>query len=260
MPVPERRPLRAVHTSDVHLGTYSSSKDENWNKRRDEMEQAFANVITVANEVAADVLLIAGDFFDNDRIEDRVAHFAGEQIERFAGRTYLLPGNHDPMDPGRVYWRYDLEAMAPRLRIIRDHAGEALEDPELDLVVWGRGYLESDWHFRPIAGIPRRLDDRWHIAMAHGHFVRNESDLNRSLLITEREIVDMAGQWDYLALGHWDPHTDISSGGMTAVYSGCPLAMTGANTKAGWVSVIDFDEQGTRWHVQRVDPLERGER
>lgn len=255
--MPDRRPLRIVHTSDVHLGAYSTRTDEKWSERRQLMEDAFANVISLANEVEADALLIAGDFFDNDRIDEQVARFAAGQIDRFRGKTYLLPGNHDPMDPGRVYWRYDLESMAPRLRIFREHTGELFLDEDLDLVLWGRGYLESDWHFRPLDGLPGRLDGRWHIAMGHGHFVRLDGDHGRSLLIPEGQVAAAAGEWDYLALGHWEPHADVSSGGMTAVYSGAPLALSDANRKAGWAAVVDFDEAGVNWRVVRVDP--RGE-
>ena len=250
----ERKPLRIVHTSDVHLGAYASSGDEKWETRRRLMESAFSNVIGLANRVDADALLICGDFFDNDRVANETVRFAGEQIDRFSGQTFLLPGNHDPMDAGRVYWRHDLEAMAPRLRIVREHAGELLEAAGLDLVLWGRGYLESDWHFRPLDGLPGRIDGRWHIALGHGHFVKADGDHSRSLLIHEREIAAMAGQWDYLALGHWEPHADVSSGGMTAVYSGAPLALSDANRKAGWAAVIDLDEAGVRWRVERVDP------
>ncbi|MFN0146926.1 MAG: exonuclease SbcCD subunit D [Dehalococcoidia bacterium] len=253
----ERRPLRLVHTSDVHLGAYASHEDEKWTSRRRLMESAFSNVITLANDVEADALLICGDFFDNDRVPEETVRFAAEEIDRFKGQAFLLPGNHDPMDEGRVYRRYDLEAMAPRLRIIRAHAGELVEAPGLDLVLWGRGYLESDWHFRPLEGLPGRLDDRWHVALGHGHFVKADGDHSRSLLIHEREIQAMAGQWDYLALGHWEPHADVSSGGMAAVYSGAPLALSDANRKAGWAAVIDLDDGGVRWRTARVDP--RGE-
>ena len=219
------------------------------------MEQAFARVVDLANDVEADALLIAGDFFDNDRVAPEIVQFAGEQIARFRGETFLLPGNHDPMDAGRIYWRHDLEEMAPRLRIVRTHAGEVFEARSCDLVIWGRGYLESDWHFRPLEGLPRRLDRRWHIAMAHGHLVRSDEDLRRSMLIHGEELD--AVDWDYVALGHWEPHADVSRpGGVTAVYSGAPLALSDANQKAGWAVVADFADGAVSWRLERVDPRE----
>src|SRR6187455_344002 len=105
----ERRSLRVVHTSDVHLGAYSGSIDAKWSERRDLMESTFRRVIDLANACDADALIIAGDFFDNDRVPDETVVFAAETIRQFRGQTFLLPGNHDPMDPGSIYWRHDME-------------------------------------------------------------------------------------------------------------------------------------------------------
>lgn len=252
--MPERRPLRIVHTSDVHLGAYSGSGDDKWAARRDLMETTFQRVIDLANAVGADALVIAGDFFDNDRVPEETVVFAAETIRRFEGQAFLLPGNHDPMDPGSIYWRHDMEAIAKRLTIVREHSGEFIEPEGLDLVLWGRAYLDTDWHFKPLDGLPERLDDRWHIAMGHGHFVREGGEMHRSLLIRESEIAAAAGHWDYMAFGHWEPHADVSTGGVVAVYSGAPMPLSDANRKAGMAAVVDFDESGVRWTMHRVDP------
>ncbi len=243
-----------VHTSDVHLGAYAGVHDELWSSRRDLIETAFERVIDLALAREADALLICGDFFDNDRVGPELVEFAGAQIGRFGRPAFLLPGNHDPMDPGRLYSRHNLEEMAPNLRIVRAHEGELIEAPGLDLVLWGRAFLDSDWHFRPLAGIPPRQDDRWHVALAHGHFVHQGGESNRSLLIEEPEVAALAGRWDYLALGHWEPHADVSCGGMTAIYSGAPMPLTDANRRAGWAVVCDFEGEGMSWELARVDP------
>jgi DNA repair exonuclease SbcCD nuclease subunit len=218
------------------------------------MEAAFRRVIDLANDQNADALLIAGDFFDNDRVSDETVTFAAQQIDRFEGRAFLIPGNHDPMDAGKVYWRHDMEAIATRLRIVRRHEGEIVEPEGLDLVLWGRAYIDTDWHFRPLEGLPERLDSRWHIAMGHGHFVHEGGDTGRSLLIREAEIAAAAGHWDYMAFGHWEPHADVSTGGVTAVYSGAPMPLADANRRAGLAAVVDFDDDGVRWTMHRVDP------
>jgi DNA repair exonuclease SbcCD nuclease subunit len=252
--MPDRRPLRVVHTSDVHLGAYSSVRDGYAAERHSLMQDAFIGVIDLANREQADVLLIAGDLFDNDRIHESVVTFAAEQIARFEGRTFLIPGNHDPMDPGKIYWRHDMEAVAPRLTILRDPAGQVVEPDDLDLVLWGRAYIDSDRNFRPLEGLPERRDGRWHIAMAHGHFVPDGANSIHSLLIHEAEVAAAAGHWDYMAFGHWEPHADVSAGGTTAIYSGAPMPLADANGRAGWAALVDFDESGVSWQLRRVDP------
>ncbi len=218
------------------------------------MEETFVRVIDIANESGADALVIAGDFFDNDRVPEETVIFAAETIGKFRGETFLLPGNHDPMDPGGIYWRYDLESVAKRLTIIREHKGEFIEPEGIDAVFWGRAYLDTDWHFKPLDGIPERLDNRWHIALGHGHFVREGGEMHRSLLIKDSEIAAAAGHWDYMAFGHWEPHADVSTGGVTAIYSGAPMPLSDANRRAGMAAVVDFDESGVRWTMHRVDP------
>lgn len=248
------KPLRIVHTSDVHLGAYSTHAESSWNNRRDLIETAFARVIELANSAAADALVIAGDFFDNDRVPEEVVRYAVSQLRRYPGPKFLIPGNHDPMDDGRIYSRHDLEADVPGLRIVREHTGEFIEPGDLDLVLWGRAYHDSDWHFRPLEGLPRRLDARWHLAMAHGHFVPDGGEQHRSLLIRESELAAAAGHWDYFAFGHWEPHADVSIDAVTAVYSGAPMPLSDANTRAGWAAVVDFGEDGVHWRLHAVDP------
>jgi DNA repair exonuclease SbcCD nuclease subunit len=218
------------------------------------MEEAFCRVIDLANREAADVLVLAGDIFDNDRVPAETVEWAAAQIARFEGQAFLIPGNHDPMDHGSIYWRNDMEAIARRLTIVREHRGELIEPEGLDLVLWGRAYLESDWKFRPLEGLPERVDGRWHIALGHGHFVPDGGETYRSLPIFEQEIAARRGHWDYFALGHWEPHADVSCGGVTALYSGAPMALSDANRRAGLAAVVDFDRDGVRWRVERVDP------
>ena len=252
--MPEPRPLRLVHTSDVHLGAYAGNGDGRCHERRLLMEGTFRRVIDLANDSGASMLVIAGDFFDNDRVPEDTVAFAASEIRRFRGQTLLLPGNHDPIDPGSIYWRHDMEAIAKRLTIVREHRGELMEPEGIDAVFWGRGYLESDWHFKPLEGLPERLDRRWHIALGHGHFIPEGGDSHRSLPIREAEIAAAAGHWDYMAFGHWEPHADVSSGGVTAIYSGAPMPLSDANRRAGMAAVVDFDEPGGRWRMHRVDP------
>lgn len=254
--MPDRQRLRVVHTSDVHLGAHGAHTDLSRTKR-DRMHDGFRAVVDLALAEDADALLIAGDFFDNDDA-DHVVEFATSEIRRFGRPTLLVPGNHDPMDPGALYWRHDFEALAPNLSIIRDPEGEIIEVDGLDLVAWGRAYLTSDhFEFRPLGGLPARLDRRWHIALAHGHYFPAGERVDRNLPIHEVEVAAAAAGWDYLAFGHFEAHRDVSAGGATAVYSGAPVPLSDFTTLAGWAVVVDFDEAGVRWRAHAVDPKRR---
>ena len=60
----------------------------------------------------------------------------------------------------------------------------------------------------------------------------------RSSPIFPGEVADAT--CDYLALGHWDRHVEVSQGGVTAAYSGTPLG-TSKKEPLGWVTAVDLD-------------------
>ena len=94
----EARPLRIVHTSDVHLGAYTGSGDGKWAERRTLMEDTFRRVIDLANGVGADALVIAGDFFDNDRVPEETVVFAATEIREV--RRADVPAARKPRPDG----------------------------------------------------------------------------------------------------------------------------------------------------------------
>jgi len=102
-----RKELKFLHTSDVHLGAYDHSKAERTMERRQEMHDTFRAVIDLSITERVDFMVIAGDFFDNARVQEDTMQFAGEQLARVPGPVILLPGNHDHVGPGSVYDRLD---------------------------------------------------------------------------------------------------------------------------------------------------------
>ena len=247
----EPRPLRLAHTSDVHLGAHAAGPRGRGEPRNRRLEAGFRAVVDLARERAADVLLIAGDFFDHARVGAELAAFAAAQCNRFPGMTVLLPGNHDPIGAHGPHERHDLERMAPRLRLIRDPEGEFIDLPALDLAVWGRA-ITANVTERPLAAPPPRRHDRaWNVAVAHGHAVAADAAVERSLRITPEHLAESA-QWDYVALGHWDVHADVSAAGALAVYSGSPAAL--GDTGFGVAVIVDLDGDGARWQAHPLAP------
>ncbi len=248
------RPLRLIHTSDLHLDPYMGSNDDHWLERRELFRRSFRCVLDSVAAHEADALLIVGDVFDSARVTPETVEWFLDQVETISPTPVIaINGNHDTLGERSVYGRHDVRRV-PNLHYLLEREGRSLHFDELDLHIWGRGYDESDWHFRPLEGLPRRAGDRWHVAMAHGHYVRSDADNHRAMQIHPDEI--HATSWDYLALGHWEAHEDVSGDGpVTAVYSGAPMPISDANTKAGWVMVVDLDpDDGVSWRRENVDP------
>ena len=131
---------------------------------------AFETIITRAIAAEVDVLLIAGDLFDHNRVPDETIAFTQEQLRRLQRPVVILPGNHDCLYTNAIYDRHNFHAACNNVQVITELNGQVIEFPDLDLVVWGRAMEEHTPGFHPLAHIPTRHDQRWHIAMAHGFF------------------------------------------------------------------------------------------
>ena len=236
-----RRHLRVLHTADVHLdGDSSGTADAA--ARCERGGRVFRAVVDRALADRVDLVLIAGDLFDHNRVPDETVDFVRSQLDRLRVPVVILPGNHDVLQPGAIYDRHDFSAGSAHVQVIRRTDGETLEFVDLDAVVWGRAMENHEPAFRPLAHLPVRDDRRWCLAMGHGFFYAERQRPERASPIFADEIRD-AG-WDYLALGHHHVRADVSQGGVAAYYAGAPVPASGAASSDGAVLRVDFSPDG----------------
>ncbi len=233
------RKLRLIHTSDTHLG------DPMGHPRADEV---LSSVVDAVERLHADVLLLAGDVFDNERVSDDVVGRFVAEMARTEAQVIVLPGNHDLAHATSVYRRSPFDEAPPNLQVLSDPHGETLAFPELGLELWGRAMLSHTPHFRPLDGMPEPTHGRWLVAMAHGHFHFEDDRDQRSSPIYPDDVASSGCH--YLALGHWDRHVDVSRADTTAVYSGCPYGPIGA-PEQGAVCVVELDpDSGVSYRLE----------
>lgn len=212
------RAIVLVHSSDLHIdddivpGQYNGL-------------EGLRFVLEAAGKADADVLLLAGDTFDNPRVSDAVARQVGAMLAEAPMPVVVLPGNHDPAMPDGVFHRTGLSKSGPAMVIGHTHE-ERLHFPHLDLEILGRPHT-SYFDMAPLPSVTERLA-RWQVIVAHGHFVPPEdwaNEAHRSWRISEADL--SATVADYIALGHWDRPVAVGDGTVAAYYSGAPdLAQT----------------------------------
>ncbi len=257
-----RRPLRVLHTSDVHLGAYDRGSGRNSGELRTAVEENFRSVIDVALREHAELVLIAGDFFDNARVHEETLHFAAEQIARAEVPVVIGPGNHDHVGDNSVYDRIDLTALAQNLYIQRAETGETVTFEDLDVEIWGRAHTERSSDFLPFADPPPRGEAGWQIGIGHGHFIHPRAVLRHSFHIREEELAE--SQRDYVALGHWEQLTRVAAGpDTTAAYSGAPQSLAVGSGLGGRVLLVELGEAGdvrlTAHSIDEAEPLSHHE-
>jgi exonuclease SbcD len=209
------RPLKITHTSDVHL-----NDDVDGGRVR----EAFAQVVDTVLDTDTDLFLIAGDLFDHNEIQRRTVDFVYAQLARVSCPTVIIVGNHDVWDERSIVRRMDFRRAGRHVTLLHDAAGAQVAFPELHATVWGRCMLDHDRSNKPMADVPPRRGDMWHIGMAHGLYC-DEPEADRSSLITPQEIE--ASGLDYLALGHVHAHRQMRHGATVACYPGVCAAHMG---------------------------------
>jgi len=206
-----RPSLRLLHTSDVHIG------EEDLSEVR---LRGLQQVVDRAIAEEAQLLLIAGDFFDNSRVKPVQVNDAFEQLARLTIPVVITNGNHDCLAVPSIYARVDLREAGSHVHFLDNPLGATAVFHDLGVSIWARGFVDHHPQNNPLEGHGRNDLDYWEIVMAHGHYVPHGTINDRSSPIFAAQIEQL--DCDYLALGHWHRFVDVSSQSTKAFYSGAP--------------------------------------
>jgi DNA repair exonuclease SbcCD nuclease subunit len=208
-----QRSVSLVHSSDLHVD--------------DDIRPGCYNgliglqaVLATAAALAADVVLLAGDTFDNPRVSRAVLAEAASLLAATRLPVVILPGNHDPALPDCLYRRAGIIGL-PQVHVLGVTHSASVVFAEHDLEIFGRAHVD----YTDMSPLPRPLmrAARWQVIMAHGHHVPPEEwsrQSHRAWKISDDDIAKSGA--DYIALGHWDRATAVGDGAVPAYYSGSP--------------------------------------
>jgi DNA repair exonuclease SbcCD nuclease subunit len=224
------RPLTVVHSSDLHV-------DTDWTARSHGGDGAggLRAVLDTARAIDADVILLAGDVFDHNRLPIETLQRTAALLAAAGRSIVILPGNHDPAVDDSAWHRGDFAAHG-NIHILGVTDGNAVAFPHFDLEVCGRPHRDYD-DMVPFTR-PRKRGHHRRITMAHGHYqpMRDRSvKYHPGWLIHDRHII--AADSDYMALGHWNRPARVGPDTQHAYYCGSPEL-------AGTVNVVRFQTSG----------------
>ena len=228
--------VRLLHTADIHLDVVFNHSPGKGDFYRERIRQAFSRVIDLARE-DHDLLIVAGDLFDNNRPYAATVGFARSELERAGIPVCLLAGNHDHLDEQSVYnqtaWPANVHVFQAR--------GEQFNLPDQDLVVTGFPLSE-----RPgdcIQDDPPALTRpaRHHVAVLHGWVLQPDFEQAKGhLRLNTLQPKDV----DYLALGHLHQAREQRLA-VKAWYSGAPEPVQTYQNDYGVALSVELAEAGT---------------
>ncbi|WP_179471613.1 metallophosphoesterase family protein [Mycolicibacterium vinylchloridicum] len=238
--------MRFVHTADWQLGmTRHFLEGEAQPRYSAARRDAVAGLGALAEEAAAEFLVVAGDVFEHNQLAPKVISQSLEAMRAIGVPVYLLPGNHDPLDASSVYTSALFNAECPDNVIVLDRDGVWDVRPGVQLVVapWRTKAPTTDLAAAVLRDLP--ADGTTRVLVAHGGVDVLDPDPGKASLIRMAALSEALdrGAVHYVALGDKHSRTCVGDSGRVW-YSGSPEVTNFDDVEAdpGHVLVVDVDE------------------
>ncbi len=207
--------IKILHTADIHIGAAESFLGISADTRRYETLLTFERILDLGVSHGVQIIAIAGDLFDSNRIEERFIEAVFNKISSVAPiKVVFAAGNHDPLNAESPFVTHDL----PQNLYVLGTKDECIRFDDIGACVLGRSfenvYLKGEEQFA------LSVDNNYiNIIVQHGEL---KSDLSSDYNAITPRYVKMSGV-DYIALGHVHKKSEIGRIDNTFfAYCGCP--------------------------------------
>ncbi len=240
-------PIKFLHTADLHLGAKFVGLGGRGKEQRLRLREVMQDITALALREQVDMVLLAGDMFDNNTPSRESIQVFQESLFKLAGAripTLLIGGTHDPcLEQGVLA---QLARQSPGQFILFGPENRTWNHPGKPVTVQGVSLLAADHPRRPLANLRRTPGPEWQIGMAHAS-LEVGSGSEREAAFTSADVGET--QLDYLALGHWHRLRDCSAGETVCWYSGSPEMIALDEGERGSVLIVSLEE-GKQAEVQ----------
>ena len=220
--------IKILHTADLHLGYKFAdeeikTKDNDKTPRSMELNETFHDIINLAIKEKVEILLIAGDMFEDENPGKKLVNFVIKEFRRIPEiDIFIAPGNHDYYSEDCFY--DDIINSCENVYVFDGEMDYFEMEYDEGLVrVFGAGFEDArmnDSLFRPKVVRRNLQEDIVGIGVIHGT-VGNREGYNPIKL----KDIEASGL-DYLALGHIHKPEQIKKAGNTSyAYCGSPQAL-----------------------------------
>jgi len=217
-------PFRFIHTSDIHLDTSfagSGLPSRLGDRKREAIRGTLKRILEDARRETIDLVMIAGDLFEIDRVTPDTIEFLKQQFENAAPiPIFIAPGNHDPY---LTQSPYALESWPANVHIFSEEEFRSVELPGKDVRVTGFAFTRTRVPEPVFKNLPVLPADCRNFVLVHGS---DSSGVPPGKSAHGPFVVgDIAGKnISYCALGHYHQQRRLPNpiDGTQIWYSGIP--------------------------------------
>lgn len=185
--------MRIIHTGDLHLDGLSEPytlKKDPFRVSSSQRWRTFQRLISYANDIEADLLLVCGDLFHRpptlNQLKEADALFAALECTQ----VVIIAGNHDYLSPDTPMSDF---SWCEQVTLLSTDLNSQVYFPSLNAIIHGFSYTTFQIRDGVYDHITAPNDKLWHILMIHG----GDAD-HLPLHFTALE----QSGFDYVALGH----------------------------------------------------------
>lgn len=210
--------IKILQFSDLHFDTpFLGLSLEESELRKEELRESFSRIVEIAKEKEVDIMLIAGDLFDNKRVSKITIDFIVEKIRIIPEiRIFISPGNHDPYDNNSFY---NIIKWPENVYVFKNKIEKVYIDA-LKTCVYGVGFEKSHIESPLLKGFSlAENEERFNIMVLHGDVIsKGDSSIYNPIYLEDIKNSNL----DYLAIGHKHSYSFDRIGKTYYCYSGNP--------------------------------------
>ncbi|GIW93349.1 MAG: metallophosphoesterase [Pirellulaceae bacterium] len=236
--------VRFLHTADWQIGMKAARVGSKADQVRQERLRAAERVIETARKEDVDFVVVTGDLFEHNAVDRSLIQRIVDILGRFPKPVFLIPGNHDPYEPGSV-WHHAAWRTYPQLHVLIEPQPTEVGDVVLYPCPVHDKFARRD----PTGWIDHRDSSKIGIGLAHGS-VEGVVTQDATLPIA-RQAADRS-RLDFLALGHWHSVSlfESAGGAPRMAYCGTHEPTGFGERQSGFVLLVEIARPGAPPEVQ----------
>lgn len=205
--------LKLLHAADLHLDSpFAGLSPEQAALRRAEQRTLLDRLADLANEEQVDLVLLAGDLLDGERVYRETVDALAQTLGRIRAKVFISPGNHDPYSAASPY---TLPIWPDNVHIFTSPHPVGVKLPQPGCTVYGAAFTAEQNDSSPLENFSVS-EPGLNLMVLHGNTVGRDY-----APISPAQIAD--SRLDYLALGHIHQGSGLQKSGNTFwAYPGCP--------------------------------------
>ena len=251
--------VKILHAADFHLDSaFTALSEDRARQRRRESRQLVRRMVDYANDHGVELMLLAGDLFDGERVYTETLEEVAAALGRFHGQVLIAPGNHDYYAMRSPYAR---TLWPENVHVFKEKSWEKVEFPQYGCSVWGAAFTAPE-----MEALTEKLlcdGEGVQLLVFHGDVGTVSS---RYRAVSPQWLAGSAAH--YAALGHVHEYRGIQRAGSTDyAYCGCPegrgfdelgekgFLVGGVDEQGAHLQFVPF--AGREYHILPVDVADR---